>query len=279
MLFRHRQVEFSSIKVLSKNIPENEGFWGRLLGFRNGPKTTRFVDAIFSYTNLLCAVNIFQVIVQPFLSYYDEHGNFDIEYMSLENLLRSSYTDASLALNLFEEGQKELAEYCKLKPEERRAMDVPQSFMVRKPLLYARSFLYALDSFQKTLALLVKKPHLQHQFMTALNAFNVAFPAIVHIRNSAHHMEDRVRGLKSHEKPIDVQPPTISSFEVEGEKAKITALDTLVGNEYGNLLADGSYGELGVSAAKMTEFQSLYQNLVDSLPKQDNWFAPSGIIG
>lgn len=75
-----------------------------------------------------------------------------------------------------------------------RAGEIPSSYLHRLPFIHAKSFLYALDSLKKSLALIAEKPNAPEGVAVALIAFGDAFPQLTDLRNSAHHVEDRVQG-------------------------------------------------------------------------------------
>ena len=209
-------------------------------------------------------MSVFQVY-SPGLMYRDEVGDSDQESFVLVMHLQSTYTEANLAFLLFEEASRNLSIYMRARSKgERNA--APRAFMMQAPLMHARSFLYSLDNFYSVLIVMEKKPNTSGQFGIALNNIETEFPALRDIRNSAHHMEDRIRRKKTGEKNIVVQPTVNESFVTSGQAM---ILDSLNGNKYGTTLASGQYAELEVSDNSMRKLQAIYQRLLDGLKWQD----------
>jgi len=113
------------------------------------------------------------------------------------------------------------------------------------------------------------KPNVSGQFALTKIDFEQAFPSLRDVRNSAHHMEDRIRRLKTGNKPIAVQPTSNDSFVT---KDQAMVLDSLRGNNYGTTLASGEYAEVEVSNDSMSKLQSIYQSLLDGLKWRDSGF-------
>jgi hypothetical protein len=61
--------------------------------------------------------------------------------------------------------------------------------------IFARAFVYALDSFDKFLAVLAKEPGVPARVGELSDSFADLFPGLRGVRNTTHHLEDRSRGL------------------------------------------------------------------------------------
>lgn len=73
------------------------------------------------------------------------------------------------------------------------------------PFMYAKAFLFALDSIVKALRILAASP-VPSAAAEALQELESAVPDITLVRNTAQHHEDRVRGLAPGGKPLDTKP-------------------------------------------------------------------------
>ena len=207
---------------------------------------------------------VFQVY-SPGVFYMDENGEIDHESISLLHYLQTVYTEANLSLLLFEEARQRLREYMAA-PSEQPRSSTPRAFIMRAPFMHAHDFVYSLDGFYSALVVLEKKSNTSDQFAVALNSLQAAFPTLRDIRNSAHHMEDRIRRKKTGEKPIIVQPIANDSFVTAGQAM---VLDNLRGNKYGTTLASGHFAEIEVSADSMQKLQAIYQTLLNGLQWKD----------
>ena len=79
---------------------------------------------------------------------------------------------------------------------------LPRSFTRNLPHFYAKSFVFALDNFQKSLKVISLIPNLPNRLEVKriLKEFDDHFIHLRGVRNSAHHMEDRIRGLGPYNK-------------------------------------------------------------------------------
>jgi hypothetical protein len=144
------------------------------------------------------------------------------------------------------------------------AGEVPRSYRDRFPFLYAKAFTYALDTIAKTLRTLRNLEGAPRAAGAACDAFDQAFPQLVHVRNSAHHPEDRVRGKGPKGQPIALQPLVNDVINAPG--GGVLVVDQLINNRYGGTLADGSYGEVEVSLRSATLAQHAVQAALDAWP-------------
>jgi hypothetical protein len=73
---------------------------------------------------------------------------------------------------------------------------LPDAYAHRLPFVHARSCVYALDTIGKAIKSLARMPGLPAGVAQARADFEARFPTLVSIRDSAHHPEDRVRGVR-----------------------------------------------------------------------------------
>ena len=147
------------------------------------------------------------------------------------------------------------------KRERWRAGEIPSSYTHRLPFIHARTFLYALDSLQKSLGLIAKKPTAPAGVAIALASFETEFPTLRHVRDSAHHVEDRVQG-RQFGKPISLQP--VENAFISAPAGGALIIDALLNNRYGGTLWDGSYGEVEVSPKSAAVATEIVQKVLDS---------------
>jgi len=72
---------------------------------------------------------------------------------------------------------------------------LPRQVAHHEPFMYAKAFLYAADTIDKVLSVLAEHPDLPGAAKEACLAFTDVVPQLREVRNSAQHIEDRVRGL------------------------------------------------------------------------------------
>ncbi|WP_145538297.1 hypothetical protein [Yersinia kristensenii] len=156
-----------------------------------------------------------------------------------------------------------------LKREKWSNGQLPQEFITHQPLINARAFLYALDSFEKNLKVLMNHSDVP-ELITALHCeLKRDFPDLLGVRDTAHHIEDRSRGLKASRppRPLELKPVDNPSFK---SKNGSLMFDCLRGTKYGNTMANGHYGEVDVSQESMEILRSIFQRLLDSFKWEGN---------
>ena len=158
--------------------------------------------------------------------------------------------------------ERDLHEAARIQAKRERwgAGEWPESYKHRLPFLSAKCFVYALDTLGKALAQLVDIPGAP-DLNRMLAAWNQDLPDLVHVRDSAHHAEDRVRG-KRHNKSIELKP--IQNEMIDAPGGGVLIVDALVGSRYGGTLGDGRYGEVDVSSRSLAAAQKIVQDTLNS---------------
>ncbi|MEW6155731.1 MAG: hypothetical protein AB1673_17385 [Actinomycetota bacterium] len=93
-----------------------------------------------------------------------------------------------------------------VKRERWESGQVPQSYLRRGAFLYAKVFLYALDTIGKTLRVLAGTTGTPATLEAIRQYFYDALPSLTAVRDTAHHMEDRARGVSRRGDPLILQP-------------------------------------------------------------------------
>lgn len=140
---------------------------------------------------------------------------------------------------------------------------LPREFQHNQAFMHARSFLYALDSFDKFLNVLKEQNNVPDKINELHDKFGEVFPDLRGVRNTSQHMEDRSRGLGAgrNPKPLELKP--IDNQLIKAENGALV-LNSLNGTKYGNTMADGHYGEVDVSPNSMEELRQIFQKVLDS---------------
>jgi hypothetical protein len=95
-----------------------------------------------------------------------------------------------------------------------------------------------------------------------VESFYRAFPSLIGVRDTAHHPEDRGRGLGKRGKQLKLQP--VDNQLVKAPSGGVLMLDCLNGNRYGCTMADGHYGEVEVSEQNLTIVQNCIQAVLNA---------------
>jgi len=139
---------------------------------------------------------------------------------------------------------------------------LPREFSHNQIFIHARSFLYALDLFEKFLTALKQTPGVPREIKQIRKEFLAAFPDLKGVRDTAQHMEDRARLRSSSKssKPLELKPIDNHIVKAEGG---VLILNSLIGTKYGNTMSDGHYGEVDVSPESMEKLRDIFQRIVD----------------
>lgn len=139
---------------------------------------------------------------------------------------------------------------------------IPMAHSMARVFICARAFLYAADGLYKLIGVMSKEPGAPVELAVIHADFNKQFPALVEVRNSAHHPEDRIRGLGRNGKPI--APAPIQTDAIHASVGGVLVVDQLDGSRYGTTMADGHYGQIDVSPDSMAKLQVIVQGVIDA---------------
>jgi hypothetical protein len=157
------------------------------------------------------------------------------------------------------------------KREKWQSGKLPREFQNNQSFMYARAFLYSIDSFDKFLKVLKSQENVPNSLDDIYKKFSASFIELRGVRNSSQHMEDRSRGLGAgrNPKPLELKPIDNGFIKADGG---VLVLNSLNGTKYGNTMADGHYGEVDVSPASMEALHSVFQEVLNTF----NWKGPKG---
>ena len=235
----------------------------------------------------------------------DKEEGWASDVASLLHQIEVSFFEANVALNLFERHRSSQApfpthEEFRLKQKRRRELELTvrkewaldeyedyinvmlevdvrlkreewqngrysNTLRIAEVFIYSKSFLYALDTIAKLLDVIheVKKDHKKIKELKERISTN--FPTLKKIRDSAHHVEDRVRGLgrknKVVHKRLELQPIDNDFIKASGGAL---AINNLNGTKFGTVMADGHYGEIDVTIETLLIIQRIVQETLDA---------------
>jgi hypothetical protein len=214
------------------------------------------------YSPLVEAVDLFEV-TWPRACPLDQNGRALPDIQGVIIAMGMVYRDAALALHLFTLTSNT---YERNMVGENRQMPIdgiPIHYFGQLPALYAREFIYSLDTFLKCAQAISRMPDAPSAILGAINDFQQAFPRLIDVRDSAHHLEDRSQ-RKARNRPLNLQPVSNSAFEAPNGMLIIGAIR---GRNYGTTIADGTYVEVEISEDSMNKFQAIYQSILAAF----NW--------
>ncbi|ARD51678.1 TPA: hypothetical protein H3G30_002571 [Escherichia coli] len=128
------------------------------------------------------------------------------------------------------------------------------------PFIYAKSFLYSLDTIEKIINILPEEPEVQSRISKIKMMMGEAFPDLIHVRDSSHHIEDRVLG-KKRGKLIELQPIDDGGIKSEGG---VLVISHLSGSSFGCTMGNGSYGKVDVTRETLEVVRDIIQKVIDS---------------
>jgi hypothetical protein len=155
--------------------------------------------------------------------------------------------------------------------EEWAAGQVPDGYEARLVFIYAHAVVFALDNISKTLGVLADM-QVPPGVIAARDAYEQALPDLVHVRDSAHHTEDRVRGLDKKKRPLVLQP--VDTRVISAPGGRVLAISGLADNRLGYTASDGNYREVEISAQSVAVAQAAIQQTIDAF----SWHGPSETV-
>lgn len=158
----------------------------------------------------------------------------------------------------------------RFKREKWSSGSLPKEFKHNLPFVYAKTFLYALDTFGKLLGTLAEDTNAPPQLTDIQQRFSKAFSHLRGVRNTAQHMEDRSRGLGAGKNPKPLELKPLMNDAINAPNGGVLILNGLIGSRYGNTMSDGHYGEVDVSPESMKILQGILNEVLNSF----KWHGP-----
>ena len=144
----------------------------------------------------------------------------------------------------------------------------PSAFVYQAPFIHARTFLFAADGFLKALEALSEELRSSESLKACLRQLRDDLPQLRDVRNTAHHPEDRVRGLGKHGKSFTLSP--IATRAIVAPTGGVLVTSSLEGDRYGCTLADGRFGQVEVNERSLDALAGAMQAAINGLP----WSGP-----
>lgn len=132
---------------------------------------------------------------------------------------------------------------------------LPSSYIHKIPFMHAHGFVYALDSFGKFLEEFCKYEGIPEQVKQCYDEFNFSFPSVRKIRNSALHIEDRVRGYGTWKDKKQGKKMSTNGF---------LGLSNLENNHLCYTIDDGSYQRVEINQAALDVLVKITNDLLTS---------------
>jgi hypothetical protein len=144
----------------------------------------------------------------------------------------------------------------------------PDDFAFRQRFVYAKAFVFSIDRIQRMIEVCRHYDLARATADTALSHINDRVPDLREFRNSIAHFEDRVRGKrkvqgKGRRADIDIQPVSTPFIKTENPAL---VLETIEGDVFRNILADGSLGSIPIRVETMATIRDAVQTFLDGLP-------------
>lgn len=118
----------------------------------------------------------------------------------------------------------------------------------RLRLVYAKSFVYALDAATQIVRVLEQQEQLPAKASDQCKRFLAQFGELHELRNSLQHIEDRLRGIGRGRKPIPSHLLALGSFRND--------------NYFGATMSDGRYLEIEISDSVLLQAYSIIEDLI-----------------
>jgi hypothetical protein len=210
-----------------------------------------------------------QAIKRPRMSGYDRFQQRRFRVFAIAQALESQIP-ATLAPRERMEAIMDVHETADLQArrEQWAAGQVPAGYEDRLPFIYAHTVVFALDNIGKTLHALAGMPGVPAGVATARDGYGQALPDLIDVRDTAHHLEDRARGLDRRRNPLVLQP--VNNGFIHAPNGGFVGLGNLNHNRLGYTASDGHYREVEVSAQSVTAAQTAIQQALDAF----SWRGP-----
>lgn len=175
--------------------------------------------------------------------------------------MRNIFCEANAALNLFQDA-------CRIEDQSERDIEAqggaPKHLRRWHPFIYARSFLFSLDYFQCLLGQIAQDDRSPDKVKAVIEKMNILIPDIRHVRNSAHHIEQRIESLH-HKSPIYTKPID-NEFIYAPQGGMI--IGSLMMDRLSYTMQNGEVGGVSVNEETMLFFAEIYQEILCSFEWQ-----------
>ena len=140
---------------------------------------------------------------------------------------------------------------------------LPEGYIHKMPFVHAKGFLTAAHTIRLALLQCIKIGAIQAQADTARDAIDAALPKLKGVRDSEAHVDERVQGM-AWKKRIQLQP--LQNRMINAPGGGVLIIGSLTGDNFGNTMEDGNYGEVPVTLDTFNLFVRVFQEFLDRLP-------------
>jgi hypothetical protein len=144
----------------------------------------------------------------------------------------------------------------------------PHAYRNIEVRLYARAFVYALDTINQILGRLAAESQVPVEVGVAHEEFRNAVPNLRPLRNSLHHAEDRGLGENRNRKPIVAKPITAGPIRTAG--GELVIMESLAGDTFSGTADDGSHSSVDVTASTLEASQKAIQRVLGAFAWVDD---------
>jgi hypothetical protein len=136
----------------------------------------------------------------------------------------------------------------------------PYEYLIAKRSIAAKTFVFGLDSIYKLINKLTEYENIPEEIEASKKLIENTYPHLIDIRNSIHHIEDRIRKKGKNEKDIELQP--IENKNIKG--TNILSIGGFSEDGYSITLADGTLGEIRIDESTVDFFGICIQDIINS---------------
>lgn len=157
-------------------------------------------------------------------------------------MLREALEEAALVLDMFNDARKAITDRNdSASPDWHREL--------RMMRIHARSFLFLSDRVVATARCISEDAGNGKARDDAIKTLEASVPALRHVRNSSAHVEDRMR--RRGPGKTSIKPKPLLEGPIYAPQGEVMLIENLNGTRFGGTLADGSHGEIDVTAATL----------------------------
>jgi len=145
---------------------------------------------------------------------------------------------------------------------------VPFDFRLKQVTIHAHAFIFAIDMFEKLLGVLAKIEAVPQEVARQHAQLLDHFPDLRGVRNTLHHVEDRVRGLGAGAKPMSAQPVDLPGLSIPD--GGIVSINVLLNDGFGSTMSDGRFGQVAITPTSLV----ILANVLHSTLQAFRWIGP-----
>lgn len=135
----------------------------------------------------------------------------------------------------------------------------PRAYMARRPIMYARAFVFTLSTIVQLVEQLARKTETPDGAKSAGERLRAVLPGLKSVRDSSAHVDERLAG-RTRSRPII--PAALDNALASAPAGSFMLVESLIGDELVSTGADGAHVAVAVSGATVSEVRTVLQEII-----------------